>query len=622
MSPTEVRAFTAFIRNGALKHAEVDDRLLNRMLDALPVAIYLTDAEGRLIYFNPAAAQLAGRKPALNTDRWCVTWKMFLPDGTQVPHDRCPMAAALRGEDAPVGIEAIAERPDGTRRWVVPCPAAIKDDAGKIIGGINVLIDVTDRKNAEIVAREKFQTIIETTPECVKLVAADGTLLFMNAHGLKMISAPAPEAVIGTSLYAVVAPEDRERYQAFNERVCRGEQGSLTFDIVGLQGGRRRMETHAAPLQHTDGTTVHLALTRDITDRKRAELSAQLLAAIVDSSDDAIISKDLDGIITSWNKSAERVFGYTAEETVGQSVTMLIPPDRLREEPEILARLRCGERVDHFETVRRRKDGTLLDISLTISPVRDADGVIVGASKIARDISERKQVEDDLRRANEELEQFAFSAGHDLKAPLRTVNVYSQLLGQRVGAGLDDEAQQFLRFIQSGTIRMEALLENLLTYARLRQIEKPPDSQVSLNDSLQAALADLAGAISESQAQISSGTLPSLRVHRTHMRQLFQNLIGNAIKYRRPNERPVVEIGADLQDGIWTIKVQDNGIGIAPESRDKVFGLFTRLHAGEQAGTGLGLAICQRIVERYHGRIWVESNKRGEGSTFRFTLRD
>src|SRR5579862_2332254 len=173
---------------------------------------------------------------------------------------------------------------------------------------------------------------------------------------------------------------------------------------------------------HPTSASSHLAITRDITEPKGAERAALLLGAIVDSSDDAIISKNLDGIITSWNKSAERLFGYTAAETIGQSITMLIPPDRLQEEPEIISRLKRGERVDHFETVRRRKDGTLIDLSLTISPVKDRHGNIIGASKIARDITERKQaeaeqkrIEDDLRRANHDLEQFAFSASHDLQ---------------------------------------------------------------------------------------------------------------------------------------------------------------------------------------------------------------
>jgi PAS domain S-box-containing protein len=190
--------------------------------------------------------------------------------------------------------------------------------------------------------------------------------------------------------------------------VCGGKKGSLQFEIVGLKGERRHMETHAAPLRHNDGTTLDLAVTHDVTDRKRAERAALLLSAIVDSSDDAIISKNLDGVITSWNKSAERLFGYTAEEAIGQTVAqLLIPEDRQDEEPDILARLRKGERVDHFETLRRRKDGSLLDISLTISPVKNLEGVVIGASKIARDITESKRIRTKLMESEARFRQLA-----------------------------------------------------------------------------------------------------------------------------------------------------------------------------------------------------------------------
>jgi PAS domain S-box-containing protein len=251
------------------------ERRFREMIDALPAAIYTTDAQGRLTHFNPACIELSGRQPELGTDHWCVTWKLYHPDGRPMPHEECPMAVALKEGRAVRGAEAIAERPDGTRIWFTPYPTPLCDADGRVIGGINMLVDITERKQAE-------------------------------------------------------------------------------------------------------------------------EANARL-AAIVESSDDAIVSKNLHGIITSWNRGAERIFGYTAEEAIGQPVTMLMPSDRVNEEPGILERIRHGEKIDHYETIRRRKDGTLLTISLSISPVCDAHGNIVGASKIARDISHRKQAEQRLR---------------------------------------------------------------------------------------------------------------------------------------------------------------------------------------------------------------------------------
>jgi PAS domain S-box-containing protein len=733
---------------GLVSQSEQGNSAFQEMMEALPVAIYTTDAQGRLTYFNSAAAKLSGRVPELGSQQWCVTWKMFLPNGTPLPHDQCPMAIALKGGEVPVGAECIGERPDGSRFWFTPCPAALRDATGRIVGGINVLVDITGRKNAALEAQEQFRAIVETTPECVKIVAPDGTLVFMNAPGLAMVGASAAEAVAGKSVYDMVAPEDRDRFREFNEKVCLGERASLEFDIVGLKGARCHMETHAAPLRHVDGTTVHLAITRDITERKRSERAGLLLSAIVDSSDDAIIGKDLNGIITTWNKSAERLFGYTADEAIGQAVaTLLIPLDRQDEEPDILGRLRRGERVDHFETKRCRKDGTLLDISLTISPIKDARGIIIGASKIARDISgqkrihsallasearfrqladsmpqivwtagpdgnidylnerwyeytrfspdesgdtnwesmlhpedvqrsretwdaavasgnpyniefrfwdqaesrwrwfvgralpvrdtqgnivkwfgsctdidEQKRVQDELRRANEDLEQFAFSASHDLQEPLRSVKIYSELLAKRYGEKLEGEALNYMRFLRNGATRMETLISDLLTYTQSTKIEKAAEEPTNANEALTAALANLEGALSDSGAQVTADPLPTLSAHATHLQQLFQNLVGNAIKYRSPERPALVHITAEQQTREWLFAVIDNGIGIDPEYKEKVFGLFKRLHTSDEySGTGLGLAICQRIVDRYHGRIWVESEP-GRGSTFWFTL--
>jgi PAS domain S-box-containing protein len=254
-----------------LSQLRESEQRFREMVDALPVAIYTTDPEGRLTHFNPAAVKFSGRVPELGSTKWCVTWKLFYANGRPMPHDQCPMAIALKEGHAVEGVEAIAERPDGTRVWFTPYPRVLRDAEGKIVSGINMLLD--------------------------------------------------------------------------------------------------------------------------ITERKQAERTKNLLAAIVDSSDDAIVSKRLDGVITSWNKGAERIFGYAAKEAVGRHIGLIIPRDRLHEETEIIDRLKRGERVDHIETVRMRKDGELLDVSVTISPVRDASGSVVGASKVARDITERKRAE-------------------------------------------------------------------------------------------------------------------------------------------------------------------------------------------------------------------------------------
>jgi PAS domain S-box-containing protein len=285
------------------------------------------------------------------------------------------------------------QHPETGLRWFY-CKGSRLHDESRMFG---LVMDVTSAKQASEASvrnEERYRAIVETTPECVKIVDRNGTLLHMNSAGLAMIGAKNADAVIGKDVYQLVAPEDREKFREFNERVCRGEKGSLEFDIIGIRGVHRHMETHAAPLQNADGTTVLLGVTRDITPRGEVEKMQRRLAAIIESSEDAIASKDLDGIITSWNKSAERLFGYKAEEIIGQPVTTIIPPELHDDEPKILGKIRAGERIEHFQTVRVHKNGRLLDVSLTVSPIRDDQGKIVGAAKIVRDVTRQKKLEE------------------------------------------------------------------------------------------------------------------------------------------------------------------------------------------------------------------------------------
>jgi light-regulated signal transduction histidine kinase (bacteriophytochrome) len=259
-----------------------------------------------------------------------------------------------------------------------------------------------------------------------------------------------------------------------------------------------------------------------------------------------------------------------------------------------------------------------------IDRIRLSDGF--GVVCYFRDISEQvkaretlKASEEELRRANRDLEQFAYSASHDLQEPLRSVKIYSELLEQRYRSKLDGQALEFLDFIRSGATRVDTLLRDLLTYTRAAKLETAV-APISSRAAVAVVLENLDGAIAESGAIINVAELPVVEVHDAHLQQLFQNLISNAIKYRRQDCVPEIQIAAERHNGSWRFSISDNGIGIEPQFKERIFGLFKRLHThDEYPGSGIGLAICQRIVERYHGQIWVESQP-GRGSRFFFTL--
>jgi PAS domain S-box-containing protein len=280
---------------------DADGRNSEALLQALPLAVYTTDAAGRITFYNDAAAELWGVRPQLGKSEFCGSWKLYWPDGTPLPHDECPMAMALKEKRPIRGMEAIAERPDGTRIPFIAYPTPLFDASGALIGAANTLVDITERHEAERKIRES-----------------------------------------------------EARYRG--------------------------------------------------------------IAAIVESSEDAVLTKNLEGIITSWNHGATRLFGYTADEVIGKPVTTLMPEERRNEEPTILDRIRRGERIDHYETIRQRKDGSTVEISLTVSPVKDPEGRIIGASKVARDITERRRAEQQQRLLLREMDHriknlFALAGG-------------------------------------------------------------------------------------------------------------------------------------------------------------------------------------------------------------------
>jgi light-regulated signal transduction histidine kinase (bacteriophytochrome) len=263
---------------------------------------------------------------------------------------------------------------------------------------------------------------------------------------------------------------------------------------------------------------------------------------------------------------------------------------------------------------------------LTISPIRDASGAVIGASKVARDITEREEQEKALRtanaaltRSNADLQQFAYSASHDLQEPLRMVATYSEMLQRKFGGTLGPSGDEYIGYTIQGALRMEQLLRDLREYTLASTMEDQPAEDVDAGEVLRKALESLTASIHDSGASVESGALPHVRMHAVQLQQLFQNLIGNSIRYRS-NEAPRIQIEAKRQSSEWVFSIKDNGIGIDPQYKEQVFGIFKRLHStAEYPGTGMGLAICQRIVERAGGRIWLESEP-GKGSTFFFTI--
>jgi len=479
--------------------------------------------------------------------------------------------------------------------------------------------------STELLGREReLSDFIEKADVALHSVAEDGTILWANQAELQLLGYShnqyighniaefhVDELVIFDILNRLKNGEDLHRYET---RVRRGD-GSIRYVSI------------SSSVYRENGRFVHTrCVTLDITAQKTSSQLQDRLAAIVESSDDAIISKDLQGIIRSWNRGAERLFGYQAQEIIGKHISTLAAPDRMDEIPDILERIARGERVDHYETRRKTKDGRILTISLTVSPIRDETGAIIGASKVARDITERQHQEQALHeanaaltRSNNDLQHFAYSASHDLQEPLRMVATYTELLRREFGEVLGPGADEYISYTLQGASRMQQLLKDLRAYTYAVTWGQEPSGDLDAGEILDKALASLAAAIKESDACITRSALPRLRLHAFQLEQIFQNLVGNAIRYRG-DDPPRIHVTAVRQGSDWLFSVQDNGIGIDPKYKEHVFGLFKRLHSvADYPGTGMGLAICRGIVERAGGRIWVESEP-GRGATFFFTI--
>lgn len=482
-------------QNGSLS-PPIAEISLPSIIEALPSAVYVTDAEGIVTYFNAAAVELTGYVPELGTARWCVSWKMYGLDDTPLPHEKCPMAIALKEGRPARNVEILIEQPGGHRLRVATYPSPIFDDQGRLVGGINMLVDVTER-------------------------------------------------------------------------------------------------------------------------RRLGEAKARL-SAIVETSDDAIVSKTLDGAVRSWNKGAERIFGYSSDEVIGRPITIIIPPELHSEEYVILDKLRRGEQIDHYETERIRKDGTRIHVSLTVSPIRNEDGVITGASKIARDITERKQTEELLREANQRKDEFIAILAHELRNPLAPLQNALSI------TRLVDDPQQCsyaLEVMGRQVDRITRLVDDLMDVSRLAQgrlrLRKEP---VELELIMSRALDDVRNmADSSGHRLVVDVPEEPLYVDGDPIRlgQILLNLLSNAVKYTPKGGS--IHVQAERVEGQLRISVRDDGVGIPVEELENVFEMFRQIgHTSDEGsgGLGIGLSLVKSLVELHGGSVAARSAGIGKGSEF------
>jgi PAS domain S-box-containing protein len=487
-------------------------------------------------------------------------------------------------------------------------------------------------------AASRLAAFVDSSADAIVTETLDGIITSWNPAAEALFGWPAAAAV-GRHVRLIIPPERHAEEADVLARVRRGEVVDH-FETVRLTKNGRLVDVFltVSPVKDSSGRIVGASkIARDITERRRFDETRARLAAIVESSEDVIVSKDLDGIITSWNPAAERMFGWTAAEAIGRPITLIIPEERRAEEDEVIAKIRRGERVEHFDTVRISRDRRLIDVSLTLSPVRDSTGRVVGASKIARDITERRRLEEERRqllaneraaredaeRANRAKDEFLAVVSHELRTPLNGVFGWARMLQS---ADMDEPTRQrALAAIVRGAAAQVRLIEDLIDVSRMvagsMRLEL---GLVDLRHVIEAALETVRPAAVAKHIEIEAdfdGTEATVLGAADRLQQVLWNLLMNAVKFTPRGGRARVRL--HRRETAAEITVTDSGEGIGPDALPYVFERFrqedsssTRAHAG----LGLGLALVQHMVELHGGSVTAASPGKGHGATFTVRL--
>jgi PAS domain S-box-containing protein len=625
----------------SLRDAETRYRAL---VEQLPLVTYVSaiDKPGFSTYVSPQIEGLLGYAP----DEWLATpnmfWRVVHPDDAErvrVEHRN----GYASGKPFSTRYRLIAR--DGRVVWVEDEVIVVVDAKGAPTQAQGFLLDITHRKAAELAlgeSEERFRTLVGNIPGLIFRCAIDGdwTMEFLSDEVEEIVGYPASDFVRNKvrTFASVIHPEDASRVaRDVEEAVRENRPYTIESRMVHRDGGLRYVVERGQAVLGRGGHSKLDGAIFDLTERWQAESERMKLAAIVESSDDAIIGTDLEDRITTWNRGAERLYGYSAAETLGHHFSFHMPDELGDERKALVGRVVAGEDIRSFETVRVRKDGVRVDVSLTISPIRDAAGTVVGVSTIARDITletrarrEREELVAELEARNERLseldrlkDEFVALVSHELRTPLTSIRGYLELVLEGDAGDLNDEQRQFLGVVERNAHRLLALVGDLLFLAQMEAGKLSLEVGAVDLSAIAAESVETARPLAEEKdvtLTLATGPLALIAGDRARLAQLLDNLISNGIKFTPAEGR--VDVRVRGERGQAVIEVRDTGMGIPSDEQEHLFERFFRTaKATEQAipGTGLGLAISKAIVYAHGGRITFASSE-GSGTTFRVSI--
>jgi two-component system CheB/CheR fusion protein len=617
-------------RNAELGRLNSD---LVNLLGSAQMPILMLDSQLRIRRFTPAAEKLLNLLPT-DVGRPIRDLKLNLD---------YPALERLIGDVIDTASVREIETRDGERRWrsLRVCPYRTLEN--NIDGAVVTLVDIDALKKTEReieAARDYAEAILRTTRDPLLVLRADLMVESANDAFYKTFKVKSAE-VEGRLIYELGGRQwDIPQLRRLLEDIIPLNSSFNDFEVTHKYPGvgKRSILLNGRRLRGRAGGSDRILLgVEDVTERRDAELASARLAAIVQSSDDAIVAIDLDGVITSWNQGAELLYGYTAQEAIGQPIAMLIPPESSDAEKNILERMRDGEHVKHFETVRRRKDGSEVGISLTLSPIKNAQGEVIGASRIARDVTERKRAEEATRVAYEQelaaraesdkvnrlKDEFLATVSHELRSPLNSILGWSKILSAK---RLDEEESvRALEVIYRSARSQNQLISDLLDVSRIITGKLRLEvGMVDLIPIIEAAMDTMRPAAEAKKIGIIQSLDPAagpVSGDPDRLQQVVWNLLSNAVKFTPAGG--VVEVRLEREGANVTITVKDNGDGIDPEFLPFVFDRFRQFEGGParpSGGLGLGLAIVRHLVELHGGTVGADSRGRGQGATFRVAL--